>query len=373
MTHIVRKAIYAGTFDPLTNGHLWMIHEAARLFDHLVVAIGVNPDKKFLFTREERIEIIKETVADFPNVSVEEIDNQFLVEYAHNRSIEYFVRGMRNPADYEYERVMRQINADIDARVHTVFLIPPRELCDISSTVIKGLVGPSGWTRVVERYVPHATFKRLFFKHFPILETIKRNATRPFDLKRIADDFMAAYLDKGRAYHNIHHIASMFEDFAQYRDHLHDPDAVEIAIGEHDIVYNTKHDENEKTSEELSAEHAYLLATRAGFPQDFASKIDRMIMATQHLTVPTDPDERFLVDADLSILGKELAEFDAYERGIRSEYAWVEEKFFRTKRAEILELLLNRVPMYHTSMMREKYEERAKRNLVRSIKALRGE
>src|SRR5438876_743443 len=117
-----RKAVYAGSFDPITNGHMYMIREGARLFDELVVAIGINPDKRYTFSLAQRMDFLKQTTGEIGKIRLDHFSNLFLVDYAHKIGARYILRGIRNPNDYEYERAMRYINSDIDPRLTTVFL-----------------------------------------------------------------------------------------------------------------------------------------------------------------------------------------------------------------------------------------------------------
>jgi len=159
------KAVYAGSFDPVTNGHMYMIREGAQLFDELVIAIGVNPDKRNTFSLEERLDFLRECVHGIPNVSLDHFTNMFLVDYARKTGARYILRGIRHPNDYEYERGMCHINADLNPRIATVFLIPPRNISEVSSSFVKGLVGPAGWEQVVRRYLPAAIYRR-FLRHY---------------------------------------------------------------------------------------------------------------------------------------------------------------------------------------------------------------
>lgn len=156
----MRRAVYAGSFDPITLGHLWMVEQGRVLFDELVVAIGINPEKRYLFSLEDRLAMLREVAAPFANVTVASYENMFLVHYAEQVGAQFILRGIRNEGDYQYERGMRYVNAELDARVRTVFLIPPRELVEVSSSFVKGLVGPAGWERVLEKYVPAAVYRR---------------------------------------------------------------------------------------------------------------------------------------------------------------------------------------------------------------------
>jgi len=157
----MKKAVYAGSFDPPTNGHLWMIKQGARLFDLLIVAIGVSPDKKYAFSLDARVEMLRNITKPYRNTSVETFENQFLVNYAKSVEACYVLRGIRSEGDYEYERAMRYINSDLDPNILTVFLIPPREIAEISSSFIKDLVGPRGWEKIVKKYVPRSVYEKL--------------------------------------------------------------------------------------------------------------------------------------------------------------------------------------------------------------------
>ncbi|HEX8913015.1 MAG TPA: pantetheine-phosphate adenylyltransferase [Humisphaera sp.] len=161
----VRRAVYAGSFDPITLGHLWMVERGAELFDELIVAIGVNPDKRYLFPLADRLAMLRETTGHLPGVRVASYENMFLVHYARQVGAGWILRGVRNEQDYAYERGMRYVNAELDADVRTVLMVPPRELVEVSSSFVKGLVGPGGWERVLPRYVPDAVYQRFLTMH----------------------------------------------------------------------------------------------------------------------------------------------------------------------------------------------------------------
>lgn len=159
--HQRRIGVYAGSFDPLTLGHLWMIEQGALMFDQFIVAIGINPDKKFTFPLEERLKMVKESTRAFPNIVVEAFSHQFLIRYAESMGANYILRGIRSGSDYEYERGMRNINGDLNPNVTTLFLIPPRDISEISSSMVKGLIGPDGWQKIVKQYVPTPVYQRI--------------------------------------------------------------------------------------------------------------------------------------------------------------------------------------------------------------------
>lgn len=159
-----RLAVYAGSFDPPTVGHLWMIRQGANIFDRLHVALGVNPDKRAMFGVDERLEMLREISRDLSNVTVHSFTNQFLVRYAESVGARYVLRGIRSTADFEFERAMRNINSDHAPQVTTVFLVPPRDIAEVSSSFVKGLVGPDGWEELVKHYVAPPVFERIMRK-----------------------------------------------------------------------------------------------------------------------------------------------------------------------------------------------------------------
>ncbi len=148
------KAIYAGSFDPITNGHLWVIDKSAAIFDELIIAVGDNPDKKYTFSLEQRLSLLESSLAHYPNIKIGHFNGEFLVNYAKRIGATHIVRGIRNSQDYEYEKTMRYINSDLCSDIDTVFLMPPRNYAEVSSSLIKGLVGANGWEEVVAKYVP---------------------------------------------------------------------------------------------------------------------------------------------------------------------------------------------------------------------------
>ncbi|EGV36750.1 pantetheine-phosphate adenylyltransferase [Neisseria weaveri LMG 5135] len=109
--------------------------------------------------------MLEAITAEFENVRITVFENRFLVHYAESIGAGYIVRGIRTAADYEYERSMRYINGDLQPQISTVFLMPPREFAEVSSTMVKGLVGPDGWRDIVHRYLPPAVYEKILSDH----------------------------------------------------------------------------------------------------------------------------------------------------------------------------------------------------------------
>jgi len=154
-------AVYPGTFDPITNGHLDIIERGVRLFDHVIVALLKNADKEPLLPLDERIEIVRSVVAKFPSVTVDSFDG-LLVDYARARGAQAIVRGLRALSDFEYEFQMALMNRRLEAGVETVFMMPSETYSYVSSRLVKevahlggditGLVPPEVVRRLKARY-----------------------------------------------------------------------------------------------------------------------------------------------------------------------------------------------------------------------------
>jgi len=160
-----RKAVYAGSFDPPHRGHLWMIENGAKLFDELIVTVGVNPSKKPVFTLEERVEMLRELTKNLPNVRVSSNDGKYTVNFAESEGALYVLKGLRTGEDFADERMQRNINEDINPRVTTVLLITPKGYEETSSSMIKGLTGYDGWQQTVKKYLPEQVYNKFLEKY----------------------------------------------------------------------------------------------------------------------------------------------------------------------------------------------------------------
>jgi pantetheine-phosphate adenylyltransferase len=151
------KAIYPGSFDPLTNGHLDLIARAAKIFDHLVVAILRNSSKNPLFTVEERVAMLTEGTAEFDNVSVSTFDG-LLVDFARVQRAHAVVRGIRAISDYEYEFQMALMNRRLAPDVETIFMMPDAKYSFVSSRLVKEVFRLGG---SVDGLVPKFVVERM--------------------------------------------------------------------------------------------------------------------------------------------------------------------------------------------------------------------
>ena len=153
----MRRAIYPGSFDPITAGHLDVIHRAAKLFDELVVAVAFNDQKKSMFTPEERMALIRESIAGVKNIRVACFDG-LLVEFAKRESAVAVVRGLRAISDFEFEFQMALMNRKLDSSIETIFLTPREEYTYLSSRIVKEIARLGG---KVEAFVPPSVARAL--------------------------------------------------------------------------------------------------------------------------------------------------------------------------------------------------------------------
>jgi predicted metal-dependent HD superfamily phosphohydrolase len=190
----------------------------------------------------------------------------------------------------------------------------------------------------------------------------------------LKNDLTALYSAPERHYHGLAHVETLLGLAREYRALLSDPEAIEAAIWFHDAVYDTRRSDNEARSAELAGGK---LAGRV--EPGRLDRIEAMIRATAMHRVPDFEDEHarrdtaLLLDMDLSILGAVPEVFDAYEQGVRREFAWEEEEAWRTGRSTILRGFLSRPRIFHTDEFRERFEKQARENIERSIRALERE
>ena len=159
----MRIGLYAGTFDPVTKGHIDILRRSLTVFDKVIVAVAASTPKTTLFSLEERLEMFRAAVGGLENVEVESFDG-LLVAFARRRGAVAIIRGLRVVSDFEYEFQMALMNRRLDRQIETVFLMPSEEYTYLNSTLIKAVASTGG---DISPFVPDVVAKRLNekFKH----------------------------------------------------------------------------------------------------------------------------------------------------------------------------------------------------------------
>lgn len=150
-------AIYPGSFDPITNGHIDVLQRASKLFDHVIIAVLANSSKKTFLSFEERVSLIKESVKDIQNVDVDSFDG-LTVDYARNKNAKALIRGLRAVSDFEHEMQMAQMNKTLHPDLETIFLVPSIEYNFLSSSMVREIASFGG---DVSNLVPECVNKYL--------------------------------------------------------------------------------------------------------------------------------------------------------------------------------------------------------------------
>jgi pantetheine-phosphate adenylyltransferase len=152
-----RVAVYTGTFDPVHYGHLDIIERGSRLYERLIVGVGINPDKQTMFTIKERVEHIRAVTATWSNVEVEKFDG-LAVRFVREQKARIMIRGLRTLSDMEYEFTMSLMNLHLDPEIETVFLMAKEEFSHVSSTLLRQIASFGG---DLSKFLPEPVRKAL--------------------------------------------------------------------------------------------------------------------------------------------------------------------------------------------------------------------
>ncbi|MBD8016958.1 MULTISPECIES: pantetheine-phosphate adenylyltransferase [Kaistella] len=141
----MRVAVFPGSFDPITLGHYDIVERASPLFDKIIIAIGQNSQKKYMFSLEQRINFIKKTFEKFPNIEVDHFEG-LTIDYCRSRDVKFILRGLRNPSDFEFEKAIAQTNRELthNNKVETIFLLTSASKAFISSSIVREIISFNG-------------------------------------------------------------------------------------------------------------------------------------------------------------------------------------------------------------------------------------
>ena len=354
---------FSGTFDPLTNGHLWVIQEALNIAVKVYVFVAVNSNKTPMFSTEERVELIKLSTKQFGDrVEVVSISGAYVAQVAKEEyDCDYMIRGIRNAGDFDYESLIQQTNRDVLCGAKTIFVFPPRDLDSVSSSFVKSLVGPMGWHYYVEDFLPTPVIN--FWIKKVITEAINKtvneysvanNSSLRFSAyKKIAMNLLNKLSESKNAYHNMGHILYCWQAFNAQKilnpsyvfKQIHNEFELHllIAILGHDIIMEK--DEN-FSAEELSSKYVEEQFMFAGLDM-LSPSVCSAILATSYLAKDLDGKHLLnselatvLTSIDLEILASPERIYNKYALAIRKEYAHVAESEYKSGRVQALGVLL---------------------------------
>lgn len=344
------RALYAGSFDPITNGHLHLIQKASLLFKDLLVVVAHNPEKRYQFSLEKRVEMATESLEGLP-IEVVAVTNRYIADFAQQHGIRFLIRGIRSNEDFSMERSLYEANRSLSPTVETLFLMPDQGLHSLSSSFVKGLVGPCGWREVVAEKVPPCVLRGL--KEDYILGRL-RNCVCLSGPK--AEEFLK---DHERPYHNIDHLIDILEITDQ---RISEPKRIfDLAILCHDWVQGPSSiSESVAKANSLNKQFNYLLSL--------------YIEATDHTKPCGDSfEEKLICSADLAILASEPKRYQKYVDSVRQEYNTLSDEEWRIGRSKFLESLLSRDPLFPEPELEEKLRDRALQNITLELGSLKSD
>jgi pantetheine-phosphate adenylyltransferase len=143
MIQTKRRAIYSGTFDPITNGHMDIIKRGLKIYDEIIIAVATSSSKKPMFSLNSRVKLIQETIKELDGLTVESFDT-LIVDFAKKKNVYNIIRGLRTNTDFEYELQMSYANSSLDKDIDTVFLMPALQNAFVSSSIVRELIRFNG-------------------------------------------------------------------------------------------------------------------------------------------------------------------------------------------------------------------------------------
>jgi len=349
----MKKALYAGSFDPITLGHIHTIKKALELFDLVYVVVASNPTKTGYFPIRKRVSLVEQSLEGIPNVLVISSLGEYVVKTAERLGVTHLVRGLPTIADFSMEYEMYHNNRDITSKIETVFLMCDKDVQQVRSSTIRGLLGFTGWMEVVKNKVPapvlRALVDRIMGEMFAVLAHQFYAGNTDVYWQRLSQAY-------DRPYHNFIHVLRMLDRSKEFV--VADRFLFELAIWYHDFV-----DPCCENAEEKSRNVAFELM-RAIPDQDY---LGDLIMATAQNVSALTNDQVLMRCLDREILASSWEQYEAYVHGIEQEYAnTCSPEEFNKGRCEFLNTLLAS-PIFQNHPAFIQQEEVAKHNIRREL------
>lgn len=308
-------AVYGGAFDCPTMGHYHIVEKANKLFGEVVVVLAKNPNKKTMFTVNERVEMLTDMFKDLPKVRVDTLsEHEYLVKYAEKIDATFLIRGIRDTIDFPYEQNIYRTNRTISNSVETIYLMPDDKFSLVSSSWVKGLIGMNGWCDVIKSQVtPLTLFKLqeryvLDFTKMIYEELVTTNILRTDKYAEICTHIVKGY--STNAYHGYSHIIAGIEGLREYGKNV--TPMMYYAWLMHDVL----------PTEDASSELAQRFMCYAD-NDDLHNRnyVKQLITATKHTTEQYDlEDEQLFASVDLLILSSSPEKYAEYMDNVYAEY-----------------------------------------------------
>lgn len=378
------KLGFAGTFDPITDGHMWVIEQARNMAgsDGVVILMPHNPAKTPGTNTRNRKQVVEAVIKDlgWNDVTVELIERDYTARAAKKLGVDYLIRGIRNAADFDYENQLHQANVTEVRGVPTLFVMPPPEVAKISSSYVKSFASgdPIGWHWIVQKMMPTAAYEHMrkmwLHKQWKDLWNYEHKdflMQQPYEVSFHALISKEFYGDPSRPYHNLDHLVHGLCEidrwFAVAKD-INNADAGDFknlkkAFWYHDAIYTASHG-NEVSDEEASAR----LFEQLTIGRKESSDIGDYIRATDHFQVNNinNSYKHVLLGADLAILGQERPIYARYTKQIRREYKHFSEAEYLAGRIKALQYLVKKSmagTLYEDEYFHDMYNHRACQNM----------
>ncbi len=373
----MKRAIFNGSFDPFTLGHLSIVRRAIESYDQLIINVGNNPEKKCLFNTNLRLEMIKQTLIEQGIEKQVKLtaENILTADLALKENVSTLIRGIRlGTNDPEAEQNLATFNQylgkirGIDLQTH-FFMEENSFLRTISSTNVKNLCKLQQYIAVAKCVSPYV-HKQLMVKY---LEPYFVRLAKYQDLMPIKQEYKhLAQNYNTRAYHNLSHIGYMLNMLQIYLNYTQGNNDISklsdliLAIFAHDYICNPlAQDNKEQSTKAILQEGQYNFTIQL-------PKVKKLVYATKHDHPAQSEEEALIADLDLSILGTfEEDVWQQYNKNIRKEYCNIPDEDYVKDRIKTLENFINRPQIFQTDFFRNMLEQQARKNLTQEIEKLK--
>lgn len=361
----MKKAVYAGSFDPLTLGHIDIIKRACNLFDEVCILINTNPAKKSLLSIEDKRLSIKYDVIEeynLSNITLHECSNDYTVDYCNKIGAKFLIRGIRNAKDFEYEDTLANFNKHLNDEIETIILFANNDLASVSSSGIKSLVGFNTWEQRIKPFLPFYAYnimlernnagRELFVNAVSLLSNWEVGDPDFYNpSERYYELLKNRYsVNNNRHYHSMNHLMrglSVLNDSALINSSpkfLNEEERalLTVAYFYHDYQYNTNYLDEDNIRDSIRMMEAHHKKDFDNINKKYFKILKRLIQVTDHKSEAFTHLERIIVEIDLISLGDEWKDYEQMTKHIRREFGQYSDTVWLKGRAEFVSTMLSK-------------------------------